>query len=325
MKYSILIVNYNLKDSISHLVSDIEKQFQETTNSQTFEILIFDNASKDESRNYFEKLNHPNLRYIYSEKNLGFGSAMNRLAQIANGEILILLNPDLQIPQQELNLPVWIEASLSSDRVLVAPNLVDSHFKPQANGGGHSGLLTFILQSLRFGKLIRALGLMKFMRFLFSFPLFKSSRYAKYVENFSTTELNSNREQNYDWVSGAFWVLRKEHFLLCRGFDENIFLYCEDEDLCRRLQSATRLQIAKSDRFYAIHSIGGTQVGHRRFSRAQLERLNSNIYFLRKWSGPLAAGTLRVFYFFYLLAFARFANAFQSLFGSKISDPSDNR
>ena len=37
-----------------------------------------------------------------------------------------------------------------------------------------------------------------------------------------------------DWVSGAAMVIRHNLFTELKGFDENIFLYFEDEDLCRR-------------------------------------------------------------------------------------------
>ena len=41
-----------------------------------------------------------------------------------------------------------------------------------------------------------------------------------------------------DWVSGAFLVLRRTAFAHVGGFDERYRMYCEDVDLCLRLQLA---------------------------------------------------------------------------------------
>jgi N-acetylglucosaminyl-diphospho-decaprenol L-rhamnosyltransferase len=43
---------------------------------------------------------------------------------------------------------------------------------------------------------------------------------------------------DFDWVAGMFLLLRSDAFRAVRGFDERYFMYCEDADLCLRLQSA---------------------------------------------------------------------------------------
>ena len=41
-----------------------------------------------------------------------------------------------------------------------------------------------------------------------------------------------------DWVNGACMVWRTEAFAALGGFDERYFMYCEDTDICLRLQLA---------------------------------------------------------------------------------------
>jgi N-acetylglucosaminyl-diphospho-decaprenol L-rhamnosyltransferase len=41
-----------------------------------------------------------------------------------------------------------------------------------------------------------------------------------------------------DWVSGSFMAFRTDVFQEIGGFDEKFFLYCEDVDICLRLQLA---------------------------------------------------------------------------------------
>ena len=44
--------------------------------------------------------------------------------------------------------------------------------------------------------------------------------------------------QEVAWVSGAAMIVGREAFRAAGGFDENLFLYKEDEDLCLRLREA---------------------------------------------------------------------------------------
>lgn len=41
-----------------------------------------------------------------------------------------------------------------------------------------------------------------------------------------------------DWVNGACLFFRSEAFSELKGFDERYFMYCEDTDICLRLQLA---------------------------------------------------------------------------------------
>ncbi len=49
-----------------------------------------------------------------------------------------------------------------------------------------------------------------------------------------------------DWVNGAFMLFRTEVFRQLGGFDMRYFMYCEDVDICLRLQLAG-LRLSRSD------------------------------------------------------------------------------
>ena len=49
-----------------------------------------------------------------------------------------------------------------------------------------------------------------------------------------------------DWVNGAFMLFRTEAFRQLGGFDTRYFMYCEDVDICLRLQLAG-LRLMRSD------------------------------------------------------------------------------
>lgn len=69
----------------------IESVFEKTKNVE-FEIILVDNASTDGSKELFEC--DSRIKYIYSQKNLGFGQGNNLGYKYATGDYIFLLNSD---------------------------------------------------------------------------------------------------------------------------------------------------------------------------------------------------------------------------------------
>jgi N-acetylglucosaminyl-diphospho-decaprenol L-rhamnosyltransferase len=64
--------------------------------SAAVELLISDNASTDGSVAAVaaEFAGDPRVRVVHNEANLGFGAGVNRVAPLARGDYLLILNPD---------------------------------------------------------------------------------------------------------------------------------------------------------------------------------------------------------------------------------------
>ena len=96
---SIIIVNYNsgvlLKNCVHSLYQNLEVNF---------EVIIYDNASHDESLRSLESETpgHPGLKIIHGAENLGFAKANNLAARHASGKFFHFLNPDI-IVNADLN------------------------------------------------------------------------------------------------------------------------------------------------------------------------------------------------------------------------------
>ena len=88
---SIIILN---KDGLNHL-KRLFKDFDEKTNYSNYEIIVVDNASKDESVSYLKSLDLP-ITVIENEVNVSFSKGNNDAAKIAKGEYLLLLNNDIE-------------------------------------------------------------------------------------------------------------------------------------------------------------------------------------------------------------------------------------
>jgi N-acetylglucosaminyl-diphospho-decaprenol L-rhamnosyltransferase len=95
----------------------------------------------------------------------------------------------------------------------------------------------------------------------------------------------SNRREAVDvdathWVAGMFMLFRSSAFKQCGGFDERYHMYCEDFDICARLQLAN----------YDVRVVHSASVIHeaRRASRRDMRHLVWHLSSLLKvWTSPV--------------------------------------
>ena len=87
------------------------------------EIIVIDNASRDQTPARLAELTEPALTVLSNERNLGFTLAANQGMRAAAGDFVVLLNNDTEVTEG------WLEGLLavaqSDDRIgIVAPKLV---------------------------------------------------------------------------------------------------------------------------------------------------------------------------------------------------------
>ena len=82
------------------------------------------------------------------------------------------------------------------------------------------------------------------------------------------------------FVSGGFLVVTKKFFDQLGGFDENIFMYCEDVDLCKRARDFEGSVYIDSE--VSIHHIGGGSTGTKKPFKRLLVSINGHLVFFRK-------------------------------------------
>jgi GT2 family glycosyltransferase len=118
---SVCIANYNGIGLIDACIESVRKQ------NTTFplEIIVHDDASSDDSVAHIQA-RHPDVTLLQSDENVGFCIANNRMAAIAAGEYLLLLNNDATLMPGALK-ELYAEAG-RSDRaaVLGIPQYEDS-------------------------------------------------------------------------------------------------------------------------------------------------------------------------------------------------------
>lgn len=95
MCISIIIPNYNGFNYLSRCLNSLSSQ-----DFDSFEVIIVENASKDESIRIIEK--YKDVRLIKLDKNYGFSKAVNQGIKIAKGDYVVLLNNDTEVNENWL-------------------------------------------------------------------------------------------------------------------------------------------------------------------------------------------------------------------------------
>lgn len=204
---SVLVVSYNTRA----LTLKALETFCEHV-SAPYELIVVDNASTDGSAEAIAR-EFPEARLIQPERNLGFAGANNEAARHAQGDLLLLLNPDtetlpeaidslLKLRAEQPDAGVWGGRTLYADG---SPN-PSSCWKRQT------------LWSL----FVQATGLSS---------LFRRSQW---LNPERILDLREGAVLKVDIVSGCFLLIERSLFARLGGFAPRFFMYGEDADLCLR-------------------------------------------------------------------------------------------
>ena len=101
--WSVIILNFEEKDTIKSVVDDVVTLFAELSVSQ-YEILIVDDCSQDGSVDVISEIEHniPEVRTIINKSNLGIGSATKLAHRESKYENVYLISADGEANVQEL-------------------------------------------------------------------------------------------------------------------------------------------------------------------------------------------------------------------------------
>ena len=126
MKISVIVVAYKSGDVLVKCLDSIAKY---NDIGDELEVIVVDN-SPEEARieKDLEKSEYKNYHYIPSD-NRGFGAGNNQGADIATGDILAFLNPDI-ILIEPIFKKVWEKFQQEKDLMLMGGKLLFEDFTP---------------------------------------------------------------------------------------------------------------------------------------------------------------------------------------------------
>ncbi|UPL50005.1 glycosyltransferase family 2 protein [Hymenobacter sublimis] len=208
---SVVIVNYNVCYFLEQALLSVRRAVEKL--GRPVEVFVVDNNSVDGSV-AMVKTRFPEVILIENHDNPGFSKANNQALRRAQGQYVLLLNPDTVVEEDTFRL---------------CCEFMDQH--PKAGGLGVKmldGQGMFLPESKR-GLPTPWVAFYKIFGLAKLFP--KSRRFGRYHLGF----LSPEQSHEIEVLSGAFMLMRKAALDQVGLLDEDYFMYGEDIDLSYRL------------------------------------------------------------------------------------------
>lgn len=206
---TVAVVSWNTRELLQRCLRSLAPD----QDSGLADVWVVDNASSDGSAELVER-EFPRVRLVRADENLGFGRAVNLVADRTTSEWLAVANADVEL---ESGAFARLRAAGRDDRVgAVAPRLILPDGSTQ-----HS---VYRFPTLPFLLAFNA-GAYRVSRRL-SEAMLLEGRWDPSVE------------RDVPWAIGAFLLLRREAFDAVGRFDTGQWMYAEDLDLGWRLAHA---------------------------------------------------------------------------------------
>jgi N-acetylglucosaminyl-diphospho-decaprenol L-rhamnosyltransferase len=207
----IVIVNYMSADHTARSVR--AALLVASGDSVNIEVFVINNGDADAS---FEQTIKAigNVVVVTNPTNVGFGAACNQGAKLGTADIILFLNPDATLQPAALKICVEAFRNPTNESLgIIGPEVTD--------GTGHL---------VRSCSRLPTLGDL-FLRSVGAHSVLRNSGYP-YLPL-----AKHDRSGDVGQVMGAALFIRRSVFQELGGFDERLFLYYEDVDLCARART----------------------------------------------------------------------------------------
>lgn len=202
-KLSVIIVNYN----VEHFLNLCLLSVQNAIKSIDAEVIVVDNHSSDGSCDMV-KSNFPDVILVENKVNFGFSKANNQGVNLAQGEYVLILNPDTVVAEDTFE-KIILFADKNENLGALGVKLMD-------------GTGNYLSESKR--------NIPTPTRAFYKL-LSNSHKKLSYYAN----EIQENEIAEVSILVGAFMLLKREIYNKVGGFDEKFFMYGEDVDLSYEL------------------------------------------------------------------------------------------
>jgi GT2 family glycosyltransferase len=228
-------VNHNTAEILKECIESVFKFEDETT----FEIIIVDNASTDNSPEVISVLDtkHKNVKSILLKKDDGFSHANNVGYNESSSDFVLIMNPDIIFTESILGKLVK-DFEENNELGAVSPVLTGKDGNFQRNYfQRYPTVMQFLLFHSIFGK------------FFHRFP----SLMNRYLEN-QDVNPKSGKMEYVEQIPCAFFLTKRDIFESVGRMDEGYKLFFEDVDLSYQINKKYKLGIDTST---SVTHLGG--------------------------------------------------------------------
>lgn len=234
-------------------------------------VYVVDNCSADATHDVIKNLQkkHACLYFIQNKENVGFSRANNIGLDQCRSDYVVFLNPDTELHD---NAMTRLMGRLDQDPIvgIAGPRLTYGDGTPQTGYGARPKAISIMLDFMLGGR----------------------------IRSLLSRKNTSAEAQWVDWVSGACLMGRRSLLQTLHGFDEHIFMYSEDVDICLRAQKSG-YRILFDPRISLYHYAGKSKDYNRQ--QALISNIESRFYYAASWLGFSSRISLKFFFFFYLI------------------------
>lgn len=199
---SIVVIEYHSLEEIGKFLCSIKDNIE-----GDYEVIVSSNSLYSEEEQKCVQEYFPKVHWSFNKKNGGFAYGMNEGLKKAQGDVMVVMNPDVK---QKSSLKPMVDYLQSHPEVgIIAPKIVDG------DGVIQDSFRHFVTP---WGFFLRQIGWIK-------------DKGKLHVKDFKEPVKG-------DWVIGAFMMIRRDFYEKVGGLSDDYFMYCEDMDWCKRAHKA---------------------------------------------------------------------------------------
>lgn len=228
LRLSIIIVNWNVHELLDRCLASV---YASDLAPGSFEIIVVDSASQDESVAMVRE-RYPAVRLLAQAENVGFTRGNNIGLAQAQGDFLLLLNPDTEVKRDALGIMLGYLRTNPAVGI-IGPHTLNSDGSHQSTRRRFPTLMTGIFES----------------------SWLAAAAPSGVERDYRMLETDDDDISMVDWVQGSALMLRREVYQDIGGLDDAYIMYSEELDYCRRAKTAG-WQVAYHGRALITHHGG---------------------------------------------------------------------
>lgn len=265
MDVSIVIVNWKVKELLRRCLASVYRE----TKGVSFETFVVDNASADGSVEMVLK-EFPDATVIANNRNMGFAAGNNPAIMQAQGDFILLLNPDTELKNDAVAAMAGYMRRHPQVGIL-GPRLVGEDGRLQPSVRRFPTLASQTLIMLKLHHVLRRAGALR---------------------RYFADDFDYGREAAVDQVMGAAFMIRKSLIADLGGLDERFYIWFEEVDYCKRAKDAG-FQVWYAPVATVVHH--GGESFSQAFGPVKQRYFNDSLRkYFAKHRGPWAAAVIAV-------------------------------